>query len=73
MSIRWEGCSRLTHTQGHGTLNAIYAAIDSACEARGWEGVDLLIIGGDFQVRAGHRYWLDFEADPYRQSEMRTT
>ena len=36
--------------QGHGTLNAIYAAIDKACEARDWGGVDLLIIGGDFQV-----------------------
>ena len=37
--------------QGHGTLNAIYTSIEKACEARGWDGVDLLIIGGDFQVR----------------------
>lgn len=38
-------------SQGHGTLNAIYAATEKACEARNWDGVDLLIIGGDFQVR----------------------
>ncbi|KAJ9149951.1 Lariat debranching enzyme [Pleurostoma richardsiae] len=39
-----EGC-------GHGTLNAIYAAVETSCEARGWDdGVDLLIIGGDFQA-----------------------
>ncbi|KAI1826854.1 lariat debranching enzyme, C-terminal domain-containing protein [Xylaria intraflava] len=38
-----EGC-------GHGTLDAIYAAIDRASKARGWDGVDLLIIGGDFQA-----------------------
>jgi lariat debranching enzyme len=42
--IAVEGC-------GHGTLNAIYASIDKACEEKGWDGVDLLIIGGDFQVR----------------------
>lgn len=40
----------LTDYQGHGTLKAIYAAVGKACEARGWDGVDLLIIGGDFQV-----------------------
>ncbi|KAI6778780.1 lariat debranching enzyme [Emericellopsis cladophorae] len=38
-----EGC-------GHGTLDAIYASIDTACKERGWDGVDLLIIGGDFQA-----------------------
>ncbi|TDZ74586.1 Lariat debranching enzyme [Colletotrichum trifolii] len=38
-----EGC-------GHGTLNAIYAAVAASCEARGWDGVDILIIGGDFQA-----------------------
>ncbi|KAK8923323.1 Lariat debranching enzyme [Metarhizium anisopliae BRIP 53293] len=37
-----EGC-------GHGTLNAIYAAVAESCKVRGWHGVDLLIIGGDFQ------------------------
>ncbi|KAL2024106.1 hypothetical protein VTK56DRAFT_9886 [Thermocarpiscus australiensis] len=38
-----EGC-------GHGTLNAIYAAVERACKEREWDGVDLLIIGGDFQA-----------------------
>lgn len=38
-----EGC-------GHGTLNAIYSSIAESCRIRGWDGVDLLIIGGDFQV-----------------------
>ncbi|KFA77128.1 hypothetical protein S40288_05280 [Stachybotrys chartarum IBT 40288] len=37
-----EGC-------GHGTLDAIYASVSQSCEAREWDGVDLLIIGGDFQ------------------------
>ncbi|KAF5026095.1 hypothetical protein F66182_1817 [Fusarium sp. NRRL 66182] len=37
-----EGC-------GHGTLDAIYASIDESCRHRGWDGVDILIIGGDFQ------------------------
>ncbi|KAK4122775.1 DBR1-domain-containing protein [Parathielavia appendiculata] len=41
--IAVEGC-------GHGTLNAIYAAVDRACYERQWDGVDLLIIGGDFQA-----------------------
>ncbi|KAH8906729.1 lariat debranching enzyme [Coniochaeta sp. PMI_546] len=38
-----EGC-------GHGTLNAIYAAVERSCQERNWDGVDLLIIGGDFQA-----------------------
>ncbi|KAI3391871.1 hypothetical protein diail_6670 [Diaporthe ilicicola] len=43
-----EGC-------GHGTLNAIYAAVTAASRARGWPGVDVLIICGDFQsTRNGH-------------------
>ncbi|QSZ36142.1 hypothetical protein DSL72_007267 [Monilinia vaccinii-corymbosi] len=43
LRIAVEGC-------GHGTLNAIYTSIEGACEARSWDGVDLLIIGGDFQA-----------------------
>ncbi|OAR00227.1 hypothetical protein LLEC1_03047 [Akanthomyces lecanii] len=39
-----EGC-------GHGTLNAIYAAVERSCKERKWDTVDLLIIGGDLQVR----------------------
>ncbi|KAK0109721.1 hypothetical protein ONS95_002400 [Cadophora gregata] len=42
LRIAVEGC-------GHGTLDAIYSSVATACEARGWDGVDLLIIGGDFQ------------------------
>ncbi|MCJ1472529.1 hypothetical protein MMC13_001178 [Lambiella insularis] len=38
-----EGC-------GHGTLHAIYSSISKSCEINGWDGVDLLIIGGDFQA-----------------------
>ncbi|CAK7219422.1 lariat debranching enzyme [Sporothrix bragantina] len=38
-----EGC-------GHGALDAIYGAVDASCAKRGWSGVDLLIIGGDFQA-----------------------
>ncbi|KAK4544846.1 hypothetical protein LTR36_003750 [Oleoguttula mirabilis] len=37
-----EGC-------GHGTLHAIYASVEEACKQKSWPGVDLLIIGGDFQ------------------------
>ncbi|SPQ20480.1 dd181337-cbd2-47f4-bd96-237bfbfa9e51 [Thermothielavioides terrestris] len=41
--IAVEGC-------GHGTLNAIYAAVERSCKERQWDGVDLVIIGGDFQA-----------------------
>lgn len=41
----------LTHVQqGHGALDAIYGAVDASCAQRGWSGVDLVIIGGDFQA-----------------------
>lgn len=43
LRIAVEGC-------GHGTLNDIYASVKKSCELKGWPGVDLLIIGGDFQV-----------------------
>lgn len=46
LRIAVEGC-------GHGTLNEIYASVKKSCELKGWPGVDLLIIGGDFQVRTG--------------------
>ncbi|KAI1411231.1 lariat debranching enzyme, C-terminal domain-containing protein [Hypoxylon sp. FL1857] len=38
-----EGC-------GHGTLDAIYASVAVSCRARKWDGVDLVIICGDFQA-----------------------
>ncbi|KAI0181594.1 lariat debranching enzyme, C-terminal domain-containing protein [Hypoxylon sp. FL1284] len=41
--IAVEGC-------GHGTLDAIYETVTTAAGVRGWDGVDLLIIGGDFQA-----------------------
>lgn len=41
--IAVEGC-------GHGVLHSIYASVDKACEKLGWESVDLVIIGGDFQA-----------------------
>lgn len=59
----------LTTVKGHGTLNAIYAATEKACEARSWDGVDVLIIGGDFQVGTIVNWELSF-ANQTRQSEM---
>lgn len=43
LRIAVEGC-------GHGVLHEIYASVAKACELKGWPDVDLLIIGGDFQV-----------------------
>ena len=43
MRVAIEGC-------GHGTLHAIYASIQKTCEIQSWNGVDLVIIGGDFQA-----------------------
>ncbi|KAL4780994.1 lariat debranching enzyme, C-terminal domain-containing protein [Aspergillus varians] len=38
-----EGC-------GHGCLHDIYASVEKAATLKGWDAVDLLIIGGDFQA-----------------------
>jgi len=35
---------------GHGVLNSIYASIEHAAHLEGWDSVDLVIIGCDFQV-----------------------
>jgi hypothetical protein len=43
LRIAVEGC-------GHGVLHEIYASVAKSCELASWPGVDLLIIGGDFQV-----------------------
>ncbi|KAK7549488.1 lariat debranching enzyme [Phyllosticta citricarpa] len=44
LRVAVEGC-------GHGTLHSIYASIAQTCKQKGWhDGVDLLIIGGDFQA-----------------------
>ncbi|KAJ5770166.1 uncharacterized protein N7511_002217 [Penicillium nucicola] len=40
--IAFEGC-------GHGSLHEIYDRVQQKAQAMGWETVDLLIIGGDFQ------------------------
>ena len=48
LRVAVEGC-------GHGTLHNIYASIAKSCEAKSWNGVDLLIIGGDFQVSQLYR------------------
>lgn len=57
-----EGC-------GHGTLHAIYASIEQACKVKGWPGIDLLLIGGDFQsVR--NAYDLNCVAMPAKYREM---
>ncbi|KAL5343531.1 lariat debranching enzyme, C-terminal domain-containing protein [Aspergillus crustosus] len=36
--------------QGHGCLHNIYTSVERAAALKGWDGVDLLIIGGDFQA-----------------------
>ncbi|KAL2819769.1 lariat debranching enzyme, C-terminal domain-containing protein [Aspergillus granulosus] len=43
MRVAIEGC-------GHGCLHDIYASVEQAATLKGWDGVDLLIIGGDFQA-----------------------
>lgn len=43
LRIAVEGC-------GHGHLHDIYASVAKACELKQWPGVDVLIIGGDFQA-----------------------
>ncbi|KIW98318.1 uncharacterized protein Z519_01902 [Cladophialophora bantiana CBS 173.52] len=60
--IAVEGC-------GHGTLHAIYASVEEACRVKGWDGVDLLIIGGDFQA-VRNRYDLNVTAMPAKYRRM---
>ncbi|KAL1959136.1 hypothetical protein VTO42DRAFT_2923 [Malbranchea cinnamomea] len=43
MRVAFEGC-------GHGKLNDIYASIAEAAQQKGWDSVDLVVIGGDFQA-----------------------
>jgi lariat debranching enzyme len=57
-----EGCA-------HGELNTIYASVTEACKQKGWPGVDLLIVGGDFQsVR--NVYDLNCVSMPAKYREM---
>ncbi|ODM19385.1 hypothetical protein SI65_04369 [Aspergillus cristatus] len=41
--VAFEGC-------GHGCLHEIYASVERAATLKGWDGVDLVVIGGDFQA-----------------------
>lgn len=38
------------HEQVHGCLNQIYIDVRKLCDERGWDTVDAVIMGGDFQV-----------------------
>ncbi|KAK4697086.1 lariat debranching enzyme, partial [Lecanoromycetidae sp. Uapishka_2] len=64
MRVAIQGC-------GHGTLHSIYASIKKSCEVKRWNGIDLLIIGGDFQVRKYraigdfHEYYSGARKAPY--------
>ncbi|GAB7346836.1 hypothetical protein MBLNU459_g1925t1 [Dothideomycetes sp. NU459] len=60
--IAVEGC-------GHGTLDAIYASVERACAVKGWPGVDLVIIGGDFQA-VRNAYDLTCVSMPAKYREM---
>ncbi|GAM90095.1 hypothetical protein ANO11243_081350 [Dothideomycetidae sp. 11243] len=48
--IQTEGLRVAVEGCGHGVLHSIYASIEKACEEANWPGVDLVIIGGDFQA-----------------------
>ncbi|RMZ90708.1 hypothetical protein DV736_g2072, partial [Chaetothyriales sp. CBS 134916] len=62
LRVAVEGC-------GHGTLDEIYTSIAKSCRDKGWDGVDLVIIGGDFQaVRNAHD--LNVTAMPQRYRQM---
>ena len=37
--------------QVHGCLNQIYEDVRKLCDEHGWDTVDAVIMGGDFQVR----------------------
>jgi lariat debranching enzyme len=56
-------------SQGHGTLNAIYASVEESCRAKGWDTVDFLIICGDFQA-VRNAYDLNVTAMPSKYRRM---
>ncbi|KAH2435195.1 hypothetical protein KXW35_005072 [Aspergillus fumigatus] len=43
LRVAFEGC-------GHGRLDDIYDSVTRSATRRGWDGVDLVVIGGDFQA-----------------------
>ncbi|KAL2433269.1 Lariat debranching enzyme [Exophiala dermatitidis] len=57
-----EGCA-------HGTLNSIYASVEQSCRVKGWDSVDLVIIGGDFQA-VRNQYDLNVTAMPEKYRRM---
>ncbi|KAF2842210.1 DBR1-domain-containing protein [Patellaria atrata CBS 101060] len=62
LRVAVEGC-------GHGKLDSIYASIDKTCEINGWPGIDILIIGGDFQA-VRNAYDLNCMSAPMKYREM---
>ncbi|EEH34125.2 lariat debranching enzyme [Paracoccidioides lutzii Pb01] len=58
LRVALEGC-------GHGKLHDIYASVNKAAKLKGWNGVDLLIIGGDFQASS---YSFDLQTHAVRNS-----
>lgn len=54
---------------GHGVLNSIYASIEHSSRLKGWDGVDLVIIGGDFQA-IRNAYDLNAASLPIKHREM---
>lgn len=70
LRVAFEGCvssprrgTSLVSTdylQGHGCLHDIYSSVEKAASLKGWDNVDLVVIGGDFQVRHRRRLFLFF-------------
>ncbi|RMZ76874.1 hypothetical protein DV738_g4671, partial [Chaetothyriales sp. CBS 135597] len=62
LRVAVEGC-------GHGTLDQIYTSIEKSCQEKGWDGVDVVIIGGDFQA-VRNAYDLNVTAMPQHYRRM---
>jgi len=54
---------------GHGVLNSIYASVKKAARLKGWDSVDLVIIGGDFEAFR-NAYDLNAASIPAKYREM---
>ncbi|KAK2791993.1 hypothetical protein FQN51_001967 [Onygenales sp. PD_10] len=62
LRVALEGC-------GHGKLHDIYASVTKAAELKGWDTVDLVIIGGDFQA-VRNSYDLSCMAVPQKYKQI---
>ncbi|OJJ44931.1 hypothetical protein ASPZODRAFT_70412 [Penicilliopsis zonata CBS 506.65] len=62
LRVALEGC-------GHGCLHDIYASVEKSAELKGWDGVDLVIIGGDFQA-VRNSYDLACMSVPHKYKEI---